>query len=348
MNLIEQKFRRSLLKASVGFSTTWLLPPLVAHADFSSSFSIEIQEQRNSLLTSYRKTIEEFLSRSRLPIIDVEHHWGAKFPIEQLIEKMDRNDVALTWLGVNERNGSHSSAETCKQFSTRLIPTTIHGAGKRWHGRDLQLMQELASDVRSGKFFAMGEFEGRHYISNTNNRDIHTPINSPTFEDVFKLSDATGVPFLVHHEAEDALLTELEDMLSKYTKAKVIWCHVGRNRNPLTWTIFPTPEGVERFILKYPNLHFDMLQSGAKSIFPPTGAYESVLYTVDEKLEPEWKNLFNKYPDRFVIGTDINTGRWDSYDKVIRRLRKSVLEVLTPQAAGMIAYGNALKLMTDT
>lgn len=340
-----QLSRRSLLKTSAGISATWLLSPLDVSATTSSPFPSDAKEQRKLLLASYHETIDRLRRQSRLPIIDVEHHWGAKMPIEQLIQKMDRNDVALTWLGVNERNGSQSSVETCRQFPNRLVPTTIHGDGKRWHGRDMQFVHELVSDVRSGNFFAMGEFEARHYISNTNNRDIHTPMDLPTFEEVFKTSEATGVPFLVHHEAEDSLLPEFESMLAKYPNAKVIWCHVGRNRNPSTWTQFPTPAGVERFINKYPNLHFDILQSGAKSVFPPTGAFDSVLYTVSEELVPEWKKLFNDYPDRFLIGTDINTGRWDSYDKVIHRLRKSVLEVLNPDAAEKVAYGNALRLM---
>jgi hypothetical protein len=317
-------------------------------ADASGQFAPDVLERRQTLIKSYRETIRRLQSRSRLPIIDVEHHWGGGIALKDLIEKMDRNDIALTWLGANERNGSQSSIESCRLFPDRLVPTTIHGDGPRWHSKDLSVVQELDADVRSGQYFAMGEFEARHYISSTNNRDIHMPLDSDSFHGVFKVAEETGIPFLLHHEAEDALLPELERMLSLYPKANVVWCHVGRNRDPKTWTQFPSPEGVRKFIQKYPQLHFDVLQSGPKSVFPPTGAYETVLYYGGERapLMPEWVQLFNTFPDRFLIGSDINTGRWGKYDEVISRFRTSVLRILAPEAAEKIAFKNAWRLMS--
>lgn len=45
---------------------------------------------------------------------------------------------------------------------------------------------------------------------------------------IFQLSQECGIPFLIHHEAEDGLLPELEAMLQEFPGAKVVWCHVGR------------------------------------------------------------------------------------------------------------------------
>lgn len=338
--------RRSLFKASAALAATLALSPFRSIAATSDQFSLEVVEKRKSLIRSYRETIERQQGQSRLPIIDVEFHWGGKFEIEKLIDQMDRNDIALTWLGVNERNGSKSSIEACRQFPNRLVPTTVHGDGPLWHGNDQQLVHELDADVRSGNYFAMGEFEARHYVSTTNNRDIHMPLDSESFHRVFQVAEATGIPFLLHHEAEDALLPELEKMLSLYPKATVVWCHVGRNRNPRTWTQFPSPEGVKHFIRKYPNLHFDIVQSGAKSVFAPTGAWDSILYSSNGRLRPDWVQLFNAFPDRFLIGSDINTGRWDKYGQVMYRLRTSVLGALTAEASEKIAFRNAWRLMT--
>lgn len=340
--------RRSLVKAVAAFAGTLLFSPLRVISGVSGQFAPDVLERRQTLIKSYRETIRRLQNQSRLPIIDVEHHWGGKIPLKDLIEKMDRNDIALTWLGANERNGSQSSVESCRLFPARLVPTTIHGDGPRWHNKDLSIVQELDADVRSGQYFAMGEFEARHYISSTNNRDIHMPLDSDSFHGVFKVAEETGIPFLLHHEAEDALLPELEKMLSLYPKANVVWCHVGRNRDPKTWTQFPSPEGVRKFIQKYPNLHFDVLQSGPKRVFSPTGAYEAILYDGGEhaSLMPEWVQLFNTYPDRFLIGSDINTGRWGKYDEVMNRFRTRVLRVLAPEPAEKIAFKNAWRLMS--
>ena len=121
----------------------------------------------------------------------------------------------------------------------------------------------------------MGEFEARHYVSSTNDRNIHMPLDSDSFHGVFKLAEETGLPFALHHEAEDALLPELEKMLLLYPRATVIWCHVGRNRDPKKWTTFPSPAGVRNFLQKHPNLYFDIVQGGTGNLFPPTGARPS-------------------------------------------------------------------------
>jgi hypothetical protein len=340
--------RRAALRAASALAGSPLLTPLWGRAQAAALFSPTVTEQRQALLASYRTTILRLQAQSQLPIIDIEHHWGARHRVAQLIDKMNRCGVALTWLGPNERNGSLSSIEACREFPDRLVPAIVHGDGPRWHGHELSLVQAIDADARSGQYFAMGEFESRHYVSNSNDRDIHMPLDSASFHAVFKAAQDTGLPFLLHHEAEDALLPELEKMLQAYPQANLIWCHVGRNRNPKTWTEFPSAQGVERFILKYPRLHFDIVQSGLKSVFPPTGAMDSILYygSNSAMLRPEWVKLFNTYPERFLIGSDINTFRWNNYEQVFDRLRNAVLQALTPQAAEMIAFKNAWRLMS--
>ena len=341
--------RRTFLIRAAAFAGCLLLPPLRPVLSSPKAFPPEVMAARQALLYSYQNTLKSFLSRGQLPIIDVEHHWGRKVPLTELLAKMDRNGVALTWLGPNERNGNVSSLEDCRQFPDRLVPTTIGGDGPRWHGKDLSLIQELQADVRSGAYFSMGEFEARHYISSTNNRNIHMPLDSESFQGVFQVAAETGIPLLLHHEAEDALLPELEKMLSRYPKADVIWCHVGRNRDPKTWTRLPTPEGVRQFLKKYPNLYFDIVQSGPGSVFPPTGAHEAILYETGNgspRLKEEWRHLFNVFSDRFVLGSDVNPGRWEGYDKVMSRFRAAVLSVLAPATAEKIAFQNAWRLMS--
>jgi len=330
--------------------------------DPEAKFPTAQVEHRRQLLSGYRSAILRARQRWRLPIIDVEHHWGTgrgvpAFPVSDLLARMDENGVALTWLGVNESMGDAASLQECAKAPDRLVPTIMHGDGRRWHGRDSALFRELDKDVRSGDYFAMGEFEARHYVSNTNSRDVHTPVNSEGFETVFRASQETGLPFLLHHEAEDRLLPELEQMLARFPGAKVVWCHVGRNRDPDTWTRFPRAEGVREFIRKYPNLYFDVLQAGSQSLFPPNKIFgavrESVLYAQSQspvpgpaQLRPEWRQLFNDHADRFVLGSDINTGRWSNYSDVMGRLRNSILADLPLDKAESIAYKNAWFLMT--
>lgn len=312
------------------------------------------QPSRQALLAGYAAELRAILARGQVPIIDVEHHWGGKLALTELIDKMDRAGVALTWLGQNEKNGSAHALAASAEHPTRLVPATMHGDGPRWHGRDPVLLEELAADVRTGRYFAMGEFEARHYVSSTNDRDVHLPVDSSSFETVFRLAEESGLPMLLHHEAEDALLPELERMLARYPRAKVIWCHVGRNRDRAIWTVLPSPAGVRAFLDKYPNLYFDLNQASPGSTHKGTRQVDSVLYDVessiggkknDARLNDEWRTLLEERSDRFVFGSDVNTGRWDKYARVVENFRWLVLRRLSPEAGARIAYGNAWKLM---
>jgi hypothetical protein len=305
--------------------------------------------ERGDQIQIFKKKIESVLGQGKIPIIDVELHYGEKIDIDALMKKMDRNGVVLAWLGPNEKLGSDYSLQMGDEHPDYFVPATVHGDGKLWHGSDRAFLDRLAHDARSGKYFAMGEFEARHYPSDTNNRDVHMPVDAEAMRVVFETASATGLPFLLHHEAEDAMLPELERMLAKYPKAKVIWCHAGRNRNNLTWKKFRTPAGARELLLKYPNLYFDLVQSKPGSRYRGTGAEEGVMYNVTiagVTLDPEWKKLFEAFPDRFVIGSDINTGRFDQYDRVMETFRGIVLASLKKEVAEGICFKNAWYLMT--
>lgn len=302
---------------------------------------------KNEQVKTFAERIRKIQKTGTIPIIDAEFHYGG-MDLGKIINNMDRNGVALTWLGPNENQGSEESLRLNKLYPDKFVPTTVHGDGPLWHGSDINFLDKLNKEVRSGDYFAMGEFEARHYPSNTNNRDVHMPLDSNTFELVFKASSDTGVPFLIHHEAEDAMLPELESMLTKYPKAKVVWCHFGRNRNPVTWSKFTTSDAARELLIKYPNLYFDIVQSQPGSKYQ-TGYVDAIMYDTTQStptLKPEWKKVIEDFPDRFVLGSDINGGRFGSYDQVMNIFRTVILPAMPKDIAEKIAYKNAWKLMT--
>jgi len=195
----------------------------------------------------------------------------------------------------------------------------------------------------------MGEFEGRHYHAGpSTSPDAHMPVDSKAMKVVFELSEEKSIPFLLHHEAEDKLLPELELMLRRYPGAKVIWCHMGRNRNPNTWKKFRKAEAVREFLQKYPNLYFDFLESPPGARF--SGYVEGIAYKISSQvvtLDPEWKEVIEEFPDRIVLGSDaapLRFERW--YDRVFNDHRNIILQGVRKEVAEKIAYKNAWKLMT--
>lgn len=318
-----------------------------------------ISADKEQQLQNFKKQIESMLKKGILPIIDTEFHLGPKIEAEEIVGKMDQHGVALTWAAPILKLGSEESLRFNEMYPGRFVPTTMSGESKKWHRGHDKFLEKLERHVRTGDYFVMGEFEARHYPSKTNSRDVHTPVDSHRMQLVFQLSEEMGMPFVLHHEAEDELLPELERMLVKYPKAKVVWAHVGRVRNPDTWIKFSKADGVREFLIKYPNLYFNFLQSRPGSRYKfgegysKDGHIEGVMYDYSSgkvKLHTQWKKLIEDFPDRFVIGSDTNTGRgiakYRKYDRVTYIFRDIILSGLKPDVAEKVAYKNAWKLMS--
>ena len=73
-------------------------------------------------------------------------------------------------------------------------------------------------------------------------------------------------------------------------------------------------------------------------------SYRSGITQSGGALSPEWRDLFARYSDRFLLGSDtwINE-RWASYDQVIGEYR-AWLKQLPKAQAERIAFGNAERL----
>jgi predicted TIM-barrel fold metal-dependent hydrolase len=80
-----------------------------------------------------------------------------------------------------------------------------------------------------------------------------------------------------------------------------------------------------------------------------TGYVEGIMYDTTQStptLKPEWKKVIEEFPDRFVLGSDINGGRFGDYDQVMNTFRHIILPGIPKDIAEKIAYKNAWKLMT--
>jgi hypothetical protein len=271
-------------------------PPFYGAKEINISNDRILLEKKDQI-KKFEGRIREGLQRGFLPIIDVEFHYGQRIEIEKLIKRMDENGVALTWLAPGGDQGrSGVSLALNALYPDRIVPTTVSGDGDLWHSNDKGFLDILAIVVRSGRYFAMGEFEARHYHAGpSTSPDAHTRVDSEAMRVVFELSKEKNIPFLLHHEAEDKLLPELELMLSRYPEAKVVWCHVGRNRNPNTWKKFRKAEAVREFMQKYPNLYFNFLPHRLAAF---SGYVEESCTNVIQgvTLDPQWKKVIESSP----------------------------------------------------
>jgi predicted TIM-barrel fold metal-dependent hydrolase len=76
-------------------------------------------------------------------------------------------------------------------------------------------------------------------------------------------------------------------------------------------------------------------------------SYRSGIVDGSGKLTPQWRVLFERYPDRFLLGSDTWVPeRWASYADIMDGYR-AWLAQLSPSVAKQIAHGNARALFAE-
>lgn len=124
--------------------------------------------------------------------------------------------------------------------------------------------------------------------------------------------------YLHAHADEDAVRI----LIAHNRRARIIWAHTGFSL---------APGRVAALLDEHPALWGELSYRGG--ITDGSGA-----------LTPVWRALFERYPDRFLIGSDtwINE-RWMSYGDIIAGYRRWLVQ-LPPEIAAKIAHGNAKAL----
>jgi hypothetical protein len=126
----------------------------------------------------------------------------------------------------------------------------------------------------------------------------------------------------LHAHADDEAV---EILMRHNARAKIIWAHTGFSL---------APSRVASMLATYPQLWGELSYRGGI-----TGA--------GGELTPEWRAMFEKYPDRFLLGSDTwISERWSSYGAIMAEYR-GWLKQLPPAVAKQIAHGNAQRLFAS-
>jgi hypothetical protein len=137
---------------------------------------------------------------------------------------------------------------------------------------------------------------------------------------VRKVVDFTVANDLYLHAHADEEAVEI--LIRHNDRSRIIWAHTG---------FFLAPERVAALLDKHPALWGEL-------------SYRGGITDEGGKLTPAWRALFERYPDRFLIGSDTWTNdRWANYGAIIAGYRRWLAQ-LPPEIAAKIAHGNAKAL----
>lgn len=253
------------------------------------------------------------------PLIDAHSHLSSARAIDAYAAAMKRHNVAkVLLLGVG---GVQKDDPAWLAAAARAYPDRVIVALPLADPTDGGAAARLDAALATSKARAIGEVHLRQLGRRTIERDP----GDPAFGKVLEVAAARGVPIVVHYELTDAAAAALDRALAAHRKATLVLAHAGEG----------PPARVEGLLARNGNLVVDL--SGMHFQRKPALASET------GPLDPAWKALIEKFPDRFLIGVDVWAPRLFEpamLDRLFTWTRR-VLGELPPGVAERVAYRNA-------
>lgn len=191
-------------------------------------------------------------------------------------------------------------------------------------------------------FCGIGELMSRHDDLTALTYGEPPHLDHPAFLEIFDLGAEQGLPVLVHHNITAAstpevlYLDELKNALSHNRDCRIIWAHIGISRR----VEVPHLAAIaDELLAENENLWIDISWIVYNYYFleeNPDGFQDGD--TMDD-----WAALMEKWPDRFMVGTD-KVGHWDTYPDEVTKYY-ALLDRLAPETAQKLCRDNILGLV---
>ncbi len=274
-------------------------------------FSLVHLSGRITFLPSLQHADAESKKTGRLPIFDTHVHYKEPawevYPPNAIIRLLKKSGVVKALVSSTPDEGTRM---LYREDPDRIIPflRPYHDDvnSSNWF-LSSRILAYLAKRLEKPIYKGLGEFH------------IHSPMDadSPVIKNTVALAIKRGLYIHVHTNYQ-----AVESIFSYEPNVKVLWAHAGMS---------DPPDVVSNMLDRFENLWVDI----------SIREYE---IAPDGLLDPEWKRLFLRHPDRITIGSDtwVNA-QWDSYEEIIEFDRKWLAQ-LPSDIARQIAFGNANRL----
>jgi predicted TIM-barrel fold metal-dependent hydrolase len=256
------------------------------------------------------------------PLIDAHSHLPSSTAIDAYVAAMKRHNVLkVVLLGVG---GLQKEDTAWLTAASRKYPDRVVAGLPLPDPTSEDAVSQLELQLDRGKPRVVGEVHMRQVGRRLIDRDP----NGPVFGRILDTVGRFGVPIVIHYELTDQAETALDRALAAHRKSTVVLAHGGEG----------PPGRLDRLLFRNPNLFVDL--SGIH--FQRTPA----LATETGPMDPGWKALIEKMPDRFMIGIDAYAARLFEpamLDRLFAWTRR-ILGELRPDVAARVAHANAVKL----
>lgn len=265
-----------------------------------------------------------------IPFADAHVHLNDLAMQLELMQRWGATHAVVFWGG---RSSNESVVEAARGHPGRLIPFASISPERTayrpaWERDDPALLQQLDALLASGEFRGIGEISAAHFPSAGFAETDFSP-TGPMMAGIMALARKHRVPVMVH--VESTRMAELGEMLARFPDVAVIWAHGGYT--PLFLA--------RRMLQRHPNLTYE-LSARTWPRHPRSPDY--TLLRDGARVWPEWLQLVEEMPERFLVGSDASHRSAESEAMKFASVQ-NFLAQLSPRAQALVGRDNLLRLV---
>jgi predicted TIM-barrel fold metal-dependent hydrolase len=248
----------------------------------------------------------------------------------ELMERWGATHAVVFWGG---RSSNESVLEAARRFPGKLIPFASISPERSsyraaWERDDPALLHRLDAMLATGEFKGIGEISVSHFPSAGFGETDFDPAG-PMMAGIMEIARKYKVPVMVH--VESTRMKELGALLERFPDVQVIWAHGGY-----------TPLFLARRMLeRHPNLAYEL----SARTWPRHPRSPDYTILRDGVLAwPEWLQLVEEMPHRFLVGSDASHRSADSEAMKFASVQGFLRQLKSP-VREQVARGNLLRML---
>lgn len=247
-----------------------------------------------------------------------------------LMKSWGAAQAVVFWGG---RSSNESVTDAAKRHPEKLIAFASISPERTayrpaWNQHDEALLKQLDTMLATGSYKGIGEISATHFPSAGFEETDFSP-TGPMMIGILELARKHRVPVMLH--VESTRMAELSQLLERFPDVPVIWAHGGY-----------TPLFLARRMLdRHPNLYYEL---SARTWPRHPRSPEYTILRDGEKVWPEWLQLIEQRPGRFLVGTDASN-RSASDDAMKFASVQNFLAQLSPVARERVGRRTLLELL---
>lgn len=243
------------------------------------------------------------------PIFDAQVHYNRdswhRVSVKAVLNTSEELNVPWLLVGSTPNEGTW---KLYRKDPDRVIPMLVPGFSREdretWFN-DPKIKAYIEQEIGERPYRGIGEF----FL-------FDGQVNTPVVKYMVALAEERN---LVLHTRSDP--NAVRQLFELGPSLSILWAHAG---------MFTQPDTINSLLNRYRNLWVEISHRGDVA---PRG-----------KLDPAWRELMLRHPDRFLLGTGTYTSQyWYRFREYLARYR-GWLKELPPDVAEKIAFRNGLRL----